>query len=231
MNYLWEVLLQAKKQGIGKNRLQFTLPERFSPYQELSREYLNVTRLEEPCQIEINPYYRFLSVFKWINHPDLEEFYDIRKGLFQLLIHQLGENDIKMGMTREEYLKKILCMDLEEGIYGKEKKEEFALFIKKEKEILLGGILNLYRTGDSLTLFKRIFCTLFKSCIVYENQDEVFLLMIYIGQKESEILRKKVNFLLDFFLGIQYRTEIYYEYHFGIIDVEETMCIDEITIC
>ena len=146
-------------------------------------------------------------------------------------MHQVGENDVKMGMTREEYFKKILIKALEEGVYGKEKTDEFALFTREEKEILLEGILNLYRTGDSLTLFKQILCTLLKGCIVYENRDEAFFLMIYIGQKESGNLRKKVSFLLDFFLGIQYRTEIYYEYHIGIIDVEETMFIDEITIC
>lgn len=231
MNYLWEILLQAKKQDIPQNRLQFVLPRRYSPYHELSEHYLNIACLEEPLQIEINPYYRFLSVFKFINHPDLEEFPVMRSGLFQLLIHQLGENDIQMGMTREEYLKRLLRSALEESIYGRKKAEEFSIFCQEEKEILLEGILKLYRTGESLILFKRLFCSLLKDSIVYENREEADFLMIFIGQKENDLLRKKVKFLLDFFLGIPYKAEIYYEYHFGIIGIEETMCIDEIAIC
>lgn len=231
MNYLWEILLQARKQGIEKERLRFKLPQRYSPYQELSEQYINVTRLEEPYEIEVNPYYRFLSLFKAMFHPDLGEFRDLRNGLFHLLMHQLGENDVKMGMTREEYYKKLLQRDFGERGYGSEAKRIFEGFTWSQKEMILEGLLCLYRTGDNLSLFKRILCNLMTKCIVYNSQEDPHELLIYIGHRETEEMKKKVNLVLYLFLGLQYKAEIYYEYHFGIIDVEETMSIDEIAIC
>ena len=44
-------------------------------------------------------------------------------------------------------------------------------------------------------------------------------------------MEKKVNFVIGQFLNIRYRPELYYEYHFGIIGMEETMQVGEIAIC
>ena len=44
-------------------------------------------------------------------------------------------------------------------------------------------------------------------------------------------MERRILFLVDTFLDVRYRVEIFYEYHFGIIGIEETMKIDEIAIC
>lgn len=231
MNYLWEILLQAKEQGIKREKLQFKAADTYSPYIELSEEFLNVTRLSEPYTVEINPYYRFLPVFKNLFHPELLDYPELRKGLFQILIHQLGESDLKMGMTREEYYKKMLGREITQGIYGSDMAEDFQLFDKREREILLQGMLTLYRTGDNLTLFRHIMCGLIPNCIVYHSNEDPYEILVYIGRKESGELRRKVEFLLNQFVGIRYRVDLYYEYHFGIIGIEDAMSVGEIAIC
>ena len=55
MNYLWEILLQAKAQGIKKEDIRFRQARSYSPYIELAEEFLNITKLEEPCLAELNP--------------------------------------------------------------------------------------------------------------------------------------------------------------------------------
>ena len=231
MNYLWEIMLQAKEQKIAAEKINFKAARKYSPYMELSEEFLNVVSMEEPYTVEINPYYRFQQIFKDMFHPDVQDYPSFRKGLFQLLIHQLSENDLKMGMTREEYYKKLLGKAVAEGIYGREAAEEFALFEQKEQEILLQGMLILYRAGESIALFRQVICALIPNCIVYNSNDEPCEILLYIGKKESESLKRKTSFIINQFAGIRYHIDIYYEYHFGIIGIEETMEIGEIAIC
>lgn len=231
MNYLWEILLQAKAQGMEEEKIRFVQPRSYSPYMELSERFLNVTRLQEPCLTEINPCYRFHAVFKELFHPDVTDYPALREGLFQLLLHQIGGNDILSGMTREEYYKKLLRTAFLQGDYGRERAEAFALFTGKEREILSEGILMLYREGDSVELFRHVITALIRNCIVYENNDDPYEILIYIGFRQNGTLEKKVAFLLGQFLNIRYHAELYYEYHFGIIGMEEAMCIDEIAIC
>lgn len=231
MNYLWEILLQAKAQGIKKEDIRFRQARSYSPYIELAEEFLNITKLEEPCLAELNPNYRFQKVFQELFHPDVTDYPALREGLFQLLLHQIGENDIRAGMTREEYYKKILGRAFVDGDYGAENKEAYLLFQGNEREILLEGLLTLYREGDSIEMFRRVMTALIPRCIVYASNDDPYEILVYVGARQREELEKKVNFVIGQFLNIRYRPELYYEYHFGIIGMEETMQVGEIAIC
>ncbi len=231
MNYLWEILLQAKAQGIEEKDIHFSQAKSYSPYMELAEECLNTRRLEQPCYVELNPNYRFQKVFQELFHPEVADYPALRKGLFQLLIHQIGENDIRAGMTREEYYKKLLGRAFAEGDYGAEKKEAYLLFQGKDREMLLEELLTLYREGDSIELFRRVMTALIPRCIVYASNDMPYEILIYVGAGRTEKLEKKVQFVIGQFLNIRYRPELYYEYHFGIIGMEETMQVGEIAIC
>lgn len=231
MNYLWEILLQAKTQGIEEKDIHFRQARSYSPYIELAEECLNIKRLEEPCYVELNPNYRFQKVFQELFHPEVTDYPALRKGLFQLLIHQIGENDIRAGMTREEYYKKLLGRSFADGDYGADKKEAYFLFQGEDREILLEGLLTLYREGDSIELFRRVMTALIPRCIVYASNDDPYEILVYVGARQSEELEKKVNFVIEQFLNIRYQPELYYEYHFGIIGMEETMQVGEIAIC
>lgn len=231
MNYLWEILLQAKTQGIEEKDIHFRQARSYSPYIELAAECLNITKLEEPCYVELNPNYRFQKVFQELFHPEVKDYPALRKGLFQLLIHQIGENDIRAGMTREEYYKKLLGRAFASGDYGADKQAAYVLFQGKNREILLEGLLTLYREGDSIELFRRVMTALIPRCIVYASNDTPYEILIYVGARQTEKLERKVRFVIEQFLNIRYQPELYYEYHFGIIGMEETMQVGEIAIC
>lgn len=231
MNYLWEIMLQAKAQEIEPKEIRFKNAPKCSPYMELSEDFLNTVRLEAPYEVELNPFYRFQPVFQYMFHPDLKDYPTLRKGLFQLFMHQLSESDLKMGMTREEYYKKLLSDAIKSHVYGEEAAKDFALFEGKEREILLEGMLTLLRVGDSLALFRRVMCALTSNCIVYNSNDDPYEILVFIGQKKSEKLERKTAFVIDQFVNIRYHVDLYYEYHFGIIGIGETMSIGEIAIC
>ena len=54
--------------------------------------------------------------------------------------------------------------------------------------------------------------------------------LVYIGQKETEKERERVEFLRDMFLPVHYQVYLFWEHHFGIIGVEETMELDEMVL-
>jgi len=231
MNFLWEAMLQAKRQGIPKSDIRFRAASNYSAYMEVSEPCLNQNKVEKGSVIEVNPYYRFYEIFKDMLHPDMTEFPQLRENLTNLIFHQLAENDQLSGMTREEYHKKLLYRDFEQGVFGKKAKEAMQLFQKEEQEILLSGLLRQYETGSSLDLFTDIIKGLISNHIVYHSNQNSYEILIYVGQKKGKTIVEKLNFLIHMFAEVTYDIEIYYEYHFGILGMEETMVIDEITMC
>ena len=76
-----------------------------------------------------------------------------------------------------------------------------------------------------------MFHSLISNNIIYRSNDRPHKLMIFIGQKQTRTLEEKINFLIRIFLEIPFHAELFYEYHFGILGVEDTMMIGEIALC
>ena len=231
MNYLWETVIQARSQGIPEENLYFCVPEVFSAYMEISNVFLNQSGLESEQSIEINPYYRFFEIFKDLYQPDYQQGNELRESLTNLIVHQLAGNDVLSGMTKEEYYKKLLLQDIELGRNGALAKEIIFLFDIDERQIILSGMLRQYQTGCSVDIFREMMGALIPDHIVYHNNERPSEILIYIGRKREEQLEKKLQFLISGFLDMAGKVDIYYEYHFGIIGVGETMMIDEIALC
>ena len=182
-------------------------------------------------QVEVNTYYRFYDIFCEMFPPDEAEFPSLRESLTNLCLHMLAQNDIRMGMTREDYHKRLLAKEILDGNFGEIAGNVFRSMSSKEQEILLGGWLNSFRTGSVLPVFLDMVHGLVADSIVYHNNAYPDEILIYTGWKRERNLEQRIRFLIDTFLDIRYRVEIFYEYHFGIIGVEETMRIGEIAIC
>ncbi len=231
MNYLWNVLLNAKNQGIDEHSLRFAMAKNFSAYLEISNSFLNQERLKAGQIIEVNPYYRFYDIFKEMYEPEMQEFPNLRQSLTNLFFHELAKNDSLSGMTKEEYYKKLLYQDLENSAYGESAKEAIGLFEREEREVILSGLLRQYRTGSSLDIFKDMIEELIPNSIVYHSNENFYEILIYVGMKKEKIITAKIDFLVQMFIDLPYHVDIYYEYHFGIIDIEETMIIGELMMC
>ena len=115
--------------------------------------------------------------------------------------------------------------------FGSDAREAIALFSRDEREFILSGLLKQYETGSSLDIFKDMMETLIPNNIVYLSNQNSFELLVYIGRKKDKVLEDKMRFLIKMFVEIPYHVEIYYEYHFGIMGMEETMSVDEIILC
>ena len=230
MRELWEIVLEAKKEQIPLKDLRFVHEGKGSAYIELSLPFMNQEELQGEKVIGVNTYCRFYSIFKHMYQPDQKEFPYLRNSLTNLILHLLAENDARRGMTKEEYYKKLLIRDIQTGVFGKEAIQVFAHMEKEEQDKLMSGWLRSYRTGSSLAIFIDMIHSLIDNSIVYHNNDFPEELLVYTSSKKTDELEQCLQFLIELFLDIQYRVEIYYEYHFGIIGMEDTMQIDEIAL-
>lgn len=228
MNYIWDLLIQAEQEGLSKKDIFFKAASVYSPYMELSPIDLNIKKVEQ--KVEINPYYRFHLIFRDLFDANNDEALELRHTLLDIVVHLLAEIDLIQGMSKREYYIKFVLRDLEAGIFGEAVKKGIQLFDRKEKEIIAANILLLYETGEAVYLLKDTMRKIFKKSIIYANCEEKDELLFYIGQKENEKVRAKIELIKDLFLPVRFHTYIYWEYHFGIFEVEKTMKLDQIAL-
>lgn len=145
MNYVWDLLMRAREQELDVNSFRFVPAVSYSPYMELSLTELNTSELEQV--VEINPYYRFYSIFRDLFPPDAEEYLELRESLFDIMIHFLAETDLYQGMNRREYHIRFVQRDIGNGIFGPKVRESFAQLNRDEQDAIAEGLLRLYETG------------------------------------------------------------------------------------
>jgi len=230
MNYLWEVVLAAKNAGMKQEDIRFCRSMNGSPYMEVSMDTLNQEDIRGIKEIEVNIYYRFYSVFKEMFRPEYQEYTSLRESLTNLMLHMIAGNDARKGMTREEYNKKMLFKDIHADCFGAEIKKQFELFSRTQQEILLSGWLRSYRAGSSLTSFTDMIHAVIDDSIVYHGKDTPYEILIYTSLKNTLESEQKLSLLADIFLPVRYQVIVFYEYHFGIIGVDDTMIMDEIAM-
>jgi len=100
----------------------------------------------------------------------------------------------------------------------------------KERTLILNGILRLYTVGDSLDLLQEMITSLFQNTIIYHNTHCSDEILIYIGRKQTRELDQMVQLVLKLFANLNYKIELYYQYHFAILGLEMTSSIDEIAL-
>ncbi|MCT4584562.1 MAG: hypothetical protein N4A54_06525 [Peptostreptococcaceae bacterium] len=229
MNYIWDVFIKAKNLGI-QNNIIFKYPKRYSPYIEVSFVDLNKRDIKEDKEIEVNPYYRFHQIFKNMFLLDNKEDENFREILFDILIHYLAIIDIKQGLYKGEFYKRFILNDIKEGNYFDELKEYIDIFTFEEKDNLLNHLLMLYKSSNNIELFKSIVRKIFDNSIVYLNKENKNEILIYLGEYQNFMNQKKIDLLIEIFLNIKYKVLLYFEYHFGINGVDNTMKIENMVI-
>ncbi|WP_297428352.1 hypothetical protein [Clostridium sp.] len=227
MNYIWEMLLKADRQNIPRGDIKFIHAETSSPYMEISLNELNSSALPEDNIIEVNECYRFYEIFKDLFNINLEESQELREVLLDILLHYLGELDLKIGLCKTEFYKKFLLKDILNSVFGEKLAKNISYFEKEELDIFLNGFINLYRAGISLELFRKILRKIFKNSVIYMSKERPKNVYIYLDEEENKELEIKINVIVETFLPINMKPLIFWDKHFGIIGLDNTMKINE----
>jgi hypothetical protein len=228
MNYIWDLVINARQAGVPMEKLTFIPARIYSPYMELSNEHLNFKAIEP--KVELNPYYRFYEIFKDLFDINNEEDRELRDVLFDVAIHFLIRIDLRQGMNRTEYYLRFILRELAGGSFGPLVRERFGFFNESEQYIVAENIYRLLLTGAMLTLLKNTIRRIFKNATIYANYETANELLFFIPCEKSELNVGKLELITELFLPLQFITLIYWQDHFGVIGMDETMHIDHIAM-
>ena len=229
MQYIWEVVLAAEKNGIREADLRYEVAEVRSPYLEVSFCDLNTQTVEQTV-VEVNPFYRFFDIFSEILDINQKGYEKTREIFVDTVFHYLALTDLRMGMSKKDYYLKFLAEELESGQFGSKAKAAIQLFSSYEKKYIVLALMDVISSRNYREIFKWLFQEIYQDSIIYKSMDCANELYIYVGRAETQEERKRVQFLLDAFLPIGVRTEVFYQEHFGILEIEETMILDKVLL-
>jgi len=96
--------------------------------------------------------------------------------------------------------------------------------------LIVTALLGLYQSSHYKEIFIQLVKGLYENAIIYAGKDRAEAIYLYLGKAETERERKRIHFLVDTFLPLNEQVAIFYDKHFGIMDLEETMQIDKILL-
>lgn len=228
MMYLWEVLLKADEQEFPRESICFVQTKTPAPYMEVTYEELNRSHLDD-APVEINAYYRFSSIFDHLL-DGMEEYPELRDCLYDILMHYVAEINMREGLCINEYYGLFLQEDVKTGKFGRQFQAVFQTFPRHQVRFVVENMVRLYGLGPSVTLFRSVMRQIYPKSIIYLDAVERRELLIYIGRKETSELRRQVDFLLALFVPFDYIVHLFWDMHFGIVGVNETLELEEFVV-
>ena len=229
MNYAWEAALAADHDSVAREQLRFVAASTGSPYTEIVQETLNREHVDDPV-VELNPLYRFAEEFSCIFDINLKEYKQTRELLFDSVMHYMVQLDLRQGLSKQEYDLRFLLRDILDEVCGAEAARVIRCFEDGQLRKILRLILKLYQCGSSIYLFREVMRCLYPDSLVYASNEAIRQVLIYVGVKKNTEEQEKLDFLTDMFLPVNYDIYLFWENHFGIVDVEETMVLDEMVL-
>jgi len=229
MNYAWEAALAADQAGIPREEIRYVPVNNGSPYTEITMEHINSRELGKK-DVEMNPLYRFSKEFSALFDRNLKEYEKARGVLFDAVMQYVVQLDLRQGLSKQEYALRFLLKDLLKGVCGSQAARVAAQYEKEKIRRLLRLVLKLYQCGSSIYLFREVMRCMYPDSLVYASNEAVRQVLVYVGVKETEGDRERLEFLEDMFLPINYQVFLFWEHHFGIMDIDETMVMDEMVL-
>lgn len=229
MNYIWDVVIQSQHQQINLKNIEFNFKQIFSPYVELNTRYVNQKKLE--LTNDVNPYFRFHSIFKNLFNAEYFQFKELREVLFDILVHFLARVDVNQGMEKVTFYWEFIYRDIKKGLLGEKAKAEIKNFTLKEKIILLDNIYKFYNLGKHFYFLRRVVKGIFEDIIMYvKKKSEDNKIIIFINRKGTQSNKEKLKVIKDIFLPVNYELDVYWENHFGVVEVIDSLRIGEMGI-
>lgn len=225
-NYIWAPYLMMLQQGKDPQRLHYTVKHnRVSPYLELQAESLhgNGTYEDGSARLDVNPYVRFFRIFDPFLTPDDLGYEEFEQALSDIMLHELADLDVKMGMCRHDFYLRLLMRDLEQGVYAD--RQLLEVFTKMEKCVIAEWILSFYHTGDGPNSLSGVVEALLPVCKIYVREGEEFV--FYMREPFDADAEKKIRFLIHLFLPLSCSCTIHWTRTYGVLGYEETMRMED----
>ena len=227
MNYIWDIALKAKEDGLLKSDLFWEQGKDVSPYYEQSFACIDQKHIDSST-IEINALYRFEKLFSRYLHEGFIENPQFKKYFFDLVVHFLCEIDLGKGVTKETIYLTELAQDIKDGVWGEMRTDGLHAFEKNDNIMPL--LLKQLRIGASLTSFREAVTRFYPDCLIYQMKDDPKRILVYLSHYKTEKQKGKYDFIESMFLPIEYNTKVFWQHHFGMLGVSPTLNLGEIEL-
>ncbi len=222
MQYIWELFYKDKH---PKAYLKQT--DDFSPYLEmspLSEEH------SSDDGIEYNSFYRFEKIFLNM-FQEMQGENELRDIFFDVFSRFLIECDLKSGLDIETIQYRQIINELENGNYGK-RVSELVQEITYEEKYKLAHYIHLARAqgGTTVYLFAKAVISMLSSGAVYRDKEKEGYIILYVGRKKNIRDVRLIELIEELLLPMEIERKLLWEKHFGLIDEQSTMIIDEILL-
>ena len=206
MSYIWEDYCSEKIFRTGK---------KISPYMEIAEN--------NHVLCEVNPLIRFSEIFS--DSDVLSE----NEALANMIFHYLAMTDMLSGINESQIKVNWLEKEILKGSFGEKLKDNWNMIQPKHQEILLYTLLHRLETQQIENEFFNACKKLFESTsLIYEKNTDTYY--FYISEDKMEYNEMLLDTAVMIFWNIQYRLEVIWKNHYGIIDSDDTMKIQNIYI-
>ncbi len=234
MNFLWDMVLRAKKQGRKEEELFFKQAKEYSPFYEQSFSCINEKEIHTK-EIEVNLLYRFADIFQELLSEedcglDGGEYGEFREYFIDVILHVLVYTDLRHGLTKREIYSKKLLEEVRNGSYWKGVAEGMELLEEDIQNRLATLLLTQTKTGSSLNHFRSALRILYPDGILYQPKGEKKTLLLYLKEKGNHRDEQILELAKALFLPLGFVLRVFWKYHFGIIGIEATMKLEEIAL-
>ncbi len=225
MNYIWNNYKKDLIYRIDDNN--------FSPYIE---DIAIDTKVRN-----VNPLIRFGEIFYPLVELFKVEEYNSEEGeaflyyIENIIFHYLAQLDRKTGIHRFSIEEFEIEEEIKRCYYGELVAKTYLKLIDSEKKIIKNFLrLQNYSNGREL-FFREVIQKIFINSLCYFYPDDNKII-VYLPQRENDtnvnglLNQEKFEMIQDLFIDVTANVKIFWEYHFGIINRDETMKIDNISI-
>ena len=183
-----------------KKDLFFQQAEKVSPYIETAFTYLNTKHVNNK-KIEVNVLCRYAETSAELLHRstiDTKEKKELCDFVIDTLVHYLSQIDLRSGLSKKEYIGRLLKMEILNGEFGQKAAENFKKIRKANQFSLALSLSKMYYAGSSVNQFRLVTVRIFPLCSIYRNNTRGTLTDCVVVH--NFILSCPVIFLYNFFL-------------------------------
>ena len=244
MNYIWYPLVDAIQSGFDTLKIHYRLSDRvffdaigdekfriqaqahhISPLLEYTPVALfdpdrTISLEDKFSRVDVNPYIRFGPIFTRILDPERTDPNDLI--VCDILTHILAHIDRICGMSKRDFKIIMMIDEIESGVYGD--KQAASLFSVVEKRALAEALLVFYETSNGLRCLDALFRVIMTDFHVRlrDNNEVVF----YSPQTFDKREDRKLRFIIDLFLPVDFPFVIHWQYTYGSIGHDESMMLE-----
>ena len=154
-----------------------------------------------------------------------------KKNIENNAINYLQELDFVSGTTVIDVICEKISEDIKKGILGISLKKYFLLLNSEEQQYIALLIYNeKINNVNCMKNFRLGIKYFFIDSLIYRQRSEKNKIIVYINKPKNRSNIVKIKTLELLFLELGMELKVFWENHFGVVNVDETVKIDEIAV-